>query len=155
MLFTLTAGVTLSTPPQPSLWKGAPPAFTPHPPTHSLEAGKGLTANGRTAGCLGMPFPACPSFSEAPKSAPSSRKPPRASQALDAPLPLGPTFFSPWGHYTFRDPCHPLVELSCPLLSHLLVSLPGMSSHPLKKAFLWINYGSQMPALPGSPPGFL
>lgn len=137
-----------------SLERGPSCLHTP-PPTPSLQAGKGLTANGRTAGCLGMPFPACPSFSEAPKSAPSSRKPPRASQALDAPLPLRPTFFSPWGHYTFRDPCHPLVELSCPLLSHLLVSLPGMSSHPLKKAFLSVNYGSQMPALPGSPPGFL
>lgn len=87
-----------------------------------------------------MPFPACPSFSRGTKSAPSSGSTPQASQALNAPLPLRPTFFSPWGHYTFRDPCHPLVELSCPLLSHLLVSLPGMSSHPLKK----LSYPSTM-----------
>lgn len=115
-----------SKPSPPISGKGAPPAFTPHtlnPPTPSLRAGKGLTANGRAAGCLGMPFHPCPSFSEARKSAPSSGKPPLASPALDAPLPPGPTFFSPWGPYTFRAPCHSPVELSCLLLSHLLVSL--------------------------------
>lgn len=83
-----------------------------------------------------MPFHPCPPFSEAPTSAPSSKKPPLASPAPDPPLPPGSNFFSPRGHYTFRDPCHPPVELSCLLLSHLLVSLPEMSSHPLKKYFL-------------------
>lgn len=115
-----------SKPSLPSLERGPllPSHPTPStPPTPSLQAGKGLTANGRAAGCLGMPFHPCPSFSEARKSAPSSRKPPLASPALDAPLPPGPTFFSPWGPYTFRAPCHSPVELSCLLLSHLLVSL--------------------------------
>lgn len=133
MLFTLTAGVTLSTPPQPYLWKGA--LLPSHPPPPQSPGWERSHCQWKNCWMPWNAFPACPSFSEAPKSAP----PPGSLLELPkpwSPLPLRPTFFSPWGHYTFRDPCHPLVELSCPLLSHLLVSLPGMSSHPLKKAFL-------------------
>lgn len=105
MLFTLTAGVTLSTLPQPYLWKGAPPAFTPHPPPQVSRLGKVSLPMEELLDALEChSLPA--SFSEAPKSAPLLQEASSSFPSPGFPLPLGPTFFF-LGVTTFRDPCHP------------------------------------------------